>query len=100
MDLASTLLGVLAAGNQPHTFEWFDAPDRDRVDAALTLLRRLGALDGVTVTPLGHQLRRLPLHPRLGRVLLEGGGSFEAAAACALLSEPGTTTCSIGGHEL
>ena len=90
VDLASTLLGVLAAGNHPHTFEWFDAPDRDRVDAALTLLRRLGALAGVTVTPLGHQLRRLPLHPRLGRVLLDGRGSFEAAAACALLSEPGT----------
>ncbi len=90
VDLASTLLGVLAAGNQPDTFEWFDAPDRDRVDAALALLRRLGALDGVTVTPLGHQLRRLPLHPRLGRVLVEGRGSFEAAAACALLSEPGT----------
>ena len=90
VDLAATLLGVLAAGNQPQTFEWFDPPDPDRVEAALSLLRRLGALDGVTVTPLGHQLRRLPLHPRLGRVLLAGGGSFEAAAACALLSEPGT----------
>ena len=53
VDLAATLLGVLAAGNQPHTFEWFDAPDRDRVDAALALLRRLGALDGVD----GHAAR-------------------------------------------
>jgi ATP-dependent helicase HrpB len=90
VDLAATLLGVLAAGNHPHTFEWFEAPDPDRVEAALTLLRRLGALDGIAVTRLGHQLRRLPLHPRLARVLLDGRGSFEAAAACALLSEPGT----------
>jgi len=90
VDLASTLLAILAAGNHPHRFEWFDPPGRDRVDAALALLRRLGALDGDTVTALGHQLRRLPLHPRLGRVLLDGRGSFEAAAACALLSEPGT----------
>jgi ATP-dependent helicase HrpB len=56
----------------------------------LALLARLGAVDGLVITPLGHQLRRLPLHPRLGRVLLAGGGAVEAAAACALLSEPGT----------
>ena len=36
-------------------------------------------------------LRRLPLHPRLARILIDGRGSFEAAAACAWLSEPGRT---------
>ena len=103
VDLASTLLGILAAGNRPDAFEWYEAPSPDRVEAALTLLRRLGAVSQLGVTPLGHQLRRLPLHPRLGRVLLAGSGSFEAAAACALLSEPrtrpsagaGSTTCDL-----
>ena len=32
-------------------------------------------------------MRRLPLHPRLSRVLLAAGGAFQAAAACAVLSE-------------
>ena len=41
-------------------------------------------------------LRRLPLHPRLARILVDGLGSFEAAAACAWLSEPGRTE---GGHQ-
>ncbi|MCC7033040.1 MAG: ATP-dependent helicase HrpB [Acidobacteria bacterium] len=96
VDLASTLLGIVAAGNQPEAFEWYEAPSTERVAAARSLLERLGALDGQAVTPLGHQLRRLPLHPRLGRVLLAGGGSFQAAAACALLSEPGTRPTGAG----
>jgi ATP-dependent helicase HrpB len=32
-------------------------------------------------------MRRLPLHPRLARVLVEAGGSERAAAACAVLAE-------------
>ena len=40
-------------------------------------------------TKLGVSLQRIPLHPRLARILLEGRGAFEAAAACALLSEAG-----------
>ncbi len=90
VDLAGPLLAILAAGNDVTRFEWFEAPTTARLEAALALLRRLGALDDTRVTPLGQQLRGLPLHPRLGRVLLSGAGSFEAAAACALLSEPST----------
>jgi ATP-dependent helicase HrpB len=102
VDLAATLLGILAAGHRPDTFEWYEVPSSDRIALALSLLRRLGAVSDLAVTPLGHQLRRLPLHPRLGRVLLAGGGSFQAAAACALLSEPrtrpagsGSTSCDL-----
>jgi ATP-dependent helicase HrpB len=40
-----------------------------------------------TLTPLGRTLQRLPLHPRLGRILLSANGSREAARACALLAE-------------
>lgn len=92
VDLAGVLLGLMAAGNHAEDFPWFEAPVPDRVDAARALLARLGAIDGATVTPLGHQLRRLPLHPRLARVLIEARGAWEAAAACALLSEARATT--------
>ena len=87
VDLSSPVLAVLAGGNALSTFEWFDAPPVDRIEAALAILKRLGAVGDGGVTALGRQLRRLPLHPRLGAVLLAGRGSFQAAAACALLSE-------------
>jgi ATP-dependent helicase HrpB len=102
VDLSSPLLAVLAAGSGPSAFEWFDAPSAERVEAALALLRRLSAVDERGVTGLGRRLARLPLHPRLGAVLLAGRGSFQAAAACALLSEAavrpadsGTTACDL-----
>ena len=48
----------------------------DRIHAALRLLRRLGAIDGeahgARITPLGRQLQRVPLHPRLARILIDG----------------------------
>ena len=40
------------------------------------------------ITALGRQMQRLPLHPRLARVLIAARGSFEGSAACAWLSEP------------
>lgn len=87
IDLAPVLLPLLAAGNQPDTLDWFDAPGAERLEAARLLLMRLGALERDTVTPLGHQLRRLPLHPRLARVLTAAQGHRDAARVCALLSE-------------
>jgi ATP-dependent helicase HrpB len=87
VDLAGPALDVLAWGGDPRTFEWFEAPPAERVEAALGLLARLGAVAGNRLTPLGDRLRRLPLHPRLARVLVECGGSRRAAAACAVLSE-------------
>ncbi len=88
VDLASTCLSVLAWGGDPRTLEWFDRPSDDAMDAAMTLLARLGALDGSRrLTPLGRDLQHLPLHPRLGRILTAARGAPAAARACALLSE-------------
>jgi len=87
VDLAGLVLGLMAAGNTPESFRWFEAPSPERVQAAQELLQRLGAIEGTRVTRLGHQLRRLPLHPRLACVLMAASGAWEAAAASALLSE-------------
>ena len=87
VDLSDAVLEILAWGGNPSTFEWFDAPPADRIEAAVALLRQLGAIDGGKVTALGARMRRMPLHPRLARMLLEGGGRRDVALACALLSE-------------
>jgi ATP-dependent helicase HrpB len=102
VDLASVLLGLMAAGGSADGFPWFEAPAPERVESARALLERLGAIDASTVTRLGHQLRRFPLHPRLARVIVAADGAWEAAAACTLLSEgrtgaagEATTSCDL-----
>jgi ATP-dependent helicase HrpB len=87
VDLSDSVLDILAWGGNPSTFDWFDAPPADRIDAALVLLRQLGAVRDGKVTALGARMKRMPLHPRLARILLEAGGRRDVALACASLSE-------------
>ncbi len=88
VDLAGPVLDLLAWGADARSFEWFEPPSDDRVQAALRLLQRLGAIDGQgRMTDLGRQVQRIPLHPRLARILIDGRGAPEIAAACASLSE-------------
>ncbi|HUR79371.1 MAG TPA: helicase-related protein, partial [Thermoanaerobaculia bacterium] len=81
VDLASPVLDIIAWGGDPRTFEWFERPPQHRIEAAVELLRRLGAND----PRVAERLRAIPLHPRLARVLLDGGAN--AVRVCALLSE-------------
>jgi ATP-dependent helicase HrpB len=87
VDLASPVLDVLAWGGDPRSFEWFEAPPAEALAAAVTLLERLDACREGRLTPEGALMHRLPLHPRLARVLLSAGGGPRAAAACAVLAE-------------
>lgn len=92
VDLAAPFLEVFAWGGDPASFGWFEPPPREAASAALSLLELLGATAGGRLTALGERLRRLPLHPRLGRLLLAAAtGNREdlraAAAACAILGE-------------
>jgi ATP-dependent helicase HrpB len=87
VDLAAPVLEVLAWGGAPRAFVWFQPPPAERLDAALSLLEALGAVDGGRLTPLGETMRSLPVPPRLARVLVEAGGSTLAAACCAVLLE-------------
>ena len=87
VDLSSAALDVIAWGGDPRTLEWFERPQEEALDAALTLLARLGLVREGRLTAIGEQVRRLPLHPRLARMLVESGGSRQIARACALLSE-------------
>jgi ATP-dependent helicase HrpB len=87
VDLSATVLDVIAWGGDPATLEWFERPPEEAIDAAVNLLNRLGALRDRKLTELGDQVRRLPIHPRLARMLVAAGGAREMAQACALLSE-------------
>ena len=71
-DLAAVLLRMRALGVRDlRQFPLLDAPAQRNVNDGLRLLRELGALDGANhLTALGRQLARLPLDPRVGRMLL------------------------------
>lgn len=103
VDLASVALDVMAWGGDPRTFDWFERPPAHALHAAIDLLHTLGAVaSSGGLTPLGQQLRALPVHPRLGRLLLAARAAPQAAVACAILSERhflppahGATTCDL-----
>ena len=48
---------------------------------------RLGAVEGAQLTDVGRRLQRMPLPPRLARMLVAAEGATSMARACALLSE-------------
>ena len=87
VDLSDAVLDILAWGGDPLGFEWFDPPAADRVEAALALLQQLDAVAAGRITATGTLMKRLPLHPRLARMLVEAGSREDVALACALLSE-------------
>jgi ATP-dependent helicase HrpB len=91
VDLAGAVLQLLCFGEaELATFPWLEAPREATVARALTLLRRLGAMEGPRVTELGRSLVRLPVQPRLAMLLIDGarrGFARRAALAAALLSE-------------
>ncbi len=91
VDLAGPALQLLAWGEPDlAAFDWFEPPDPATLATATLLLRQLGAIDDRGVTALGRTMARLPVHPRLGRLLVEGqrlGRAREAALLAALLSE-------------
>ncbi|MBI3821813.1 MAG: DEAD/DEAH box helicase [Planctomycetes bacterium] len=91
VDLAGAVLHLLALGETDvQKFPWLEPPRQDTIDHAMDLLRRLGALHAGAITELGRSMARLPVHPRLSRMLLEGrrlGQAPRVALAAALLSE-------------
>ncbi len=87
VDLSGAALDVIAWGGDPRRLEWFEAPAADRLDAALALLERLGAVAGTALTDIGRRMQRLPLHPRLARMLVAADGAWPIVQACAVLSE-------------
>ncbi|MEJ7710499.1 MAG: hypothetical protein WKF84_11685 [Pyrinomonadaceae bacterium] len=67
LDLAEAAPELHAMGIASlEKFEWFEPPAEAQLNAAETLLLRLGAIDTQgALTNTGQRMLRLPLHPRL-----------------------------------
>src|SRR2546421_5056928 len=97
-DLSSFVLDLAAWGAAPESLAFLDRPPKAALAEARALLTELGALDGSRITAEGHALRRLPLPPRLARMVVdaarEGAGAL-AADIAAVLTERG-----LGGDDV
>ena len=71
-DLSQLVLELAAWGiNDPLQLAWLDAPPATALESASRLLLELNLLDETgRITTIGREVVRLPLHPRLGRLLL------------------------------
>jgi ATP-dependent helicase HrpB len=102
-DLAETVLELFAAGvRDARGFAWFEAPPAAAIDAAEALLARLGATHEGAITKTGERMLRFPVHPRLGRLLIEAERRGIAKGACAiaaLLGERDLTSGSRGTRD-
>ena len=75
--LRSSLAGVILRMKSLHLgvvedFPFIEAPSRRAITDGYQLLAELGAVDEANeLTPIGQELARLPLDPRVGRMILE-----------------------------
>jgi ATP-dependent helicase HrpA len=72
-NLASVLLQMAALQlGDVENFPFLDPPDRRSIRDGVQLLQELGAFDAQgAITDLGRRLARLPVDPRLGRMILQ-----------------------------
>ena len=77
-NLASVILQMASLGltsggpSEVATFGFLDPPDKRSIAAGVSLLEELGALSlSGRLTKLGRRLARLPIDPRLARMILE-----------------------------
>lgn len=94
-DLATPVLALALAGHgtnqEINSLPWVDAPRLEPVDKARKLLKRLQVLaskpGGVwEITPRGKLVSNLPVHPRIGHMVLQAQGVSDSFArdACDL----------------
>ena len=91
-DLTDLVLDLADWGvKNPAMLSWLDEPPSRAWESAQDLLKELGALDhSGAITKEGKAMARLPVHPRLGRLILKAsqrGCSLLGTDLAALLSE-------------
>ena len=98
-DLSSFTLDLAAWGAAPEKLVFLDPPPRAALAEAAAQLVELGAIDADgRITDEGRQLRRLPLPPRLARMVVDAAAAGEAplaAALAAIIGERG-----LGGDDI
>ncbi|MGK0281938.1 MAG: ATP-dependent helicase HrpB, partial [Patiriisocius sp.] len=84
-DLAPLLLELgLWGASGGNDLPWLDAPPSASLSRAEALLNRLGLWKQGQLTPMGRAVAALPVHPRIGYMLVWADNNGAAALACRL----------------
>ncbi len=90
IDIAPAVMAVKSWGSlDVEAFTWYERPAQATLHAAERLLAMVGAVEsGGRLTARGRRIAHMPVHPRLGALLLEGEsrGLPQAAAVIAALA--------------
>lgn len=104
VELSGAVLELAAWGEaDPAAFPWFESPSPIALRQAQEQLRQLGAIGGDgQITELGTAMARLPLQPRLARLVIKGeqlGVMEDAALIASLLAERDPFSGRSGGRD-
>jgi ATP-dependent helicase HrpB len=78
-DLAPLVLELAAFGvDDVKSLAWLTQPPAGALGQAKELLQQLQAIMGNIITARGREMLRLPTHPRIAHMLLEGGDDIES----------------------
>ena len=83
-------------------FEFVESPPLESIGLALEALTSLGAIDNGKLTDLGHKIARVPVEPRLARLIFNGIDEevgAEALALAAIATVSGSVFFRMGSEE-
>jgi ATP-dependent helicase HrpB len=91
VELSNFVLDTLSLGFSMESMPWLTPPNPRNLEASIKLLQMLECIDGdEALTPKGHWVLKIPLHPRLGVLIYhswQAGFALQGVLAAAILSE-------------
>ena len=103
VHLAQAMLKLMELGIENVTeFEFVESPSLESIKRALEDLELLGATANGQLTELGHKIARVPLEPRIAKLLFDGidqGVGAEALALAAIATVSGSVFFRMGSEE-
>ena len=103
VHLGQAMLKLMELGIENVTeFEFVESPPLESIKLALEDLELLGATANGQLTELGHKIARVPLEPRIAKLLFDGiyqGIGAEALALAAIATVSGSVFFRMGSEE-
>ena len=103
VHLGQVVLKLMELGIEDvRDFDFVESPSFDSITLALELLNSLGAITNGKLTQLGGKIARVPVEPRLAKVIFEGiekGVGADALALAAIATAGGSVFFRMGSEE-
>ena len=103
VHLGQAVLKLLELGIEDITqFEFVESPPIESIQLALEALKSLGAIENGKLTDLGHKIARVPVEPRLAKLVFDGidqGIGVDALVLAAIATVSGSVFFRMGSEE-